>query len=80
LTSEMVIKTVQMGMPILCSRSGFTAWGVELARQVGLTLIGRARGKRFIALAGEERIIFDSDPAAMDDEPERINRKGAVAK
>jgi FdhD protein len=80
LTSEMVIKTVQMGMPILCSRSGFTAWGVELARQVGLTLIGRARGKRFIALAGEERIIFDSDPAAMDDEPERINRKAAVAK
>ena len=80
LTSEMVIKTVQMGMPILCSRSGFTAWGVELARQVGLTLIGRARGKRFIALAGEERIIFDSDPAAMEDEPERMNRKGAAAK
>ena len=80
LTSEMVIKTVQMGMPILCSRSGFTAWGVELARQVGLTLIGRARGKRFIALAGAERIIFDSDPAAMEDEPERMNRKGAAAK
>lgn len=80
LTSEMVIKTVQMGMPILCSRSGFTAWGVELARQVGLTLIGRARGKRFIALAGAERIIFDSDPAAMEDEPDRMNRKGAAAK
>ncbi len=80
LTSEMVIKTVQMEMPILCSRSGFTAWGVELARQVGLTLIGRARGKRFIALAGEARIVFDSDPAAMDDEPERMNRKGAAAR
>tara|TARA_R110000787_G_scaffold63679_3_gene143421 strand:- start:165999 stop:166877 length:879 start_codon:yes stop_codon:yes gene_type:complete len=80
LTSEMVIKTVQMGMPILCSRSGFTAWGVELARQVGLTLIGRARGKRFIALAGAERIIFDSDPAAMEDEPDRMNRKGAAVK
>ena len=48
LTSEMVIKTVRMGIPILVSRSGFTAWGVELARQCGLTLIGRARGKRFI--------------------------------
>ena len=55
----MVIKTVQMGVPILVSRSGFTAWGVELARQVGLTLIGRARGRRFIALAGQHRIIND---------------------
>ena len=53
LTSEMVIKTVQMGIPILVSRSGFTAWGVELARQAGLTLIGRAKGKRFVALAGD---------------------------
>src|SRR6266403_1755424 len=62
LTSEMVIKTVQMGIPILISRSGFTAWGVELARQAGLTLIGRAKGKRFIALSGEARIVFDGDP------------------
>ena len=54
LTSEMVIKTVRMGIPILISRSGFTAWGVELARKANLTLIGRARGKRFVALAGEE--------------------------
>ncbi len=59
LTSEMVIKTVQMGIPILVSRSGFTAWGVELARKIGLTLIGRAKGKRFIALSGEDRIKFD---------------------
>jgi len=44
LTSEMVIKTVRMGIPILVSRSGFTGWGVELARDAGLTLIGRARG------------------------------------
>ena len=60
LTSEMVIKTVQMGIPALVSRSGFTAWGVELARKAGLILIGRARGERFIALAGEERIVFDA--------------------
>lgn len=59
LTSEMVIKTVMMGIPILVSRSGFTAWGVELARQSGLTLIGRARGKRFTVLSGEQRIEFD---------------------
>ena len=62
LTSEMVIKTVRMGIPILISRSGFTAWGVELARQVGLTLIGRAKGHRFVALSGEARIVFDTEP------------------
>ena len=77
LTSEMVIKTVQMGIPVLISRSGFTAWGVDLARQVDLTLIGRARGRRFVALAGERRIVFDADPAAADDEPARLRRKGA---
>ena len=63
LTSEMVIKTVQMEIPILVSRSGFTAWGVELARQANLTLIGRARGRRFIALAGVERIVRDATAA-----------------
>lgn len=77
LTSEMVIKTVQMGIPILISRSGFTAWGVELARQADLTLVGRAKGKRFIALAGEHRIVFDADPKSVDDEPVHLQRKGA---
>ena len=77
LTSEMVIKTVMMGIPILVSRSGFTAWGVDLAREANLTLIGRARGKRFIALAGEGRIEFDFDPEAVSDEPSRHQRKGA---
>ena len=61
LTSEMVIKTVMMEIPILVSRSGFTAWGVELAQKANLTLIGRARGKRFVALAGQERIVFDAE-------------------
>jgi FdhD protein len=79
LTSEMVIKTVQMGIPILCSRSGFTAWGVQLARQVGLTLVGRARGKRFIALSGDDRIIYDMDMSQVADEPKHMNRKGAAA-
>ena len=60
LTSEMVIKTVQMRVPILVSRSGFTAWGVELAREAGLTLVGRAKGRRFIVLSGMERIIYDA--------------------
>lgn len=77
LTSEMTIKTVRMGIPILISRSGFTAWGVTLARQVGLTLVGRARGKRFTALSGEERIVFDQDISAVDEEQARHARKGA---
>jgi len=61
LTSEMVIKTVHMEIPILVSRSGFTAWGVELARRAGLTLIGRAKGQRFVVLAGGERLRYDRD-------------------
>ncbi len=79
LTSEMVIKCVKMRIPILVSRSGFTAWGVELAVKAGLTLIGRARGKRFVALAGAERIVFDADLAATEDEHNRSARKGSLA-
>jgi FdhD protein len=78
LTSEMVIKTVRMGIPVLVSRSGFTAWGVDLARQTGLTLIGRARGKRFVALAGEDRIVFDQDLSYVADESAKARRKGAA--
>ncbi|MGP0093733.1 MAG: formate dehydrogenase accessory sulfurtransferase FdhD [Xanthobacteraceae bacterium] len=78
LTSEMVIKTVRMGIPILVSRSGFTAWGVELARKANLTLIGRARGKRFVALAGTDRIVFDQNLAFVEEESARHRRKAAV--
>jgi FdhD protein len=77
LTSEMTIKTVRMGIPILISRSGSTGWGVELARKAGLTMVSRARGRRFIALSGAERIVFDvtddvgrhaSQAIALDDD------------
>ena len=78
LTSEMVIKTVRMGIPILVSHSGFTAWGVELARKAGLTLIGRARGKRFVALSGEDRIVFDQDLSYVEEESSKHRRKAAV--
>jgi FdhD protein len=78
LTSEMVIKTVRMGIPILISRSGFTAWGVELARKANLTLIGRARGKRFVALAGEDRIVFDQNLDYVEEESAKHRRKAAV--
>ncbi len=77
LTSEMVIKTALMGIPVLASRSGFTAWGVEIAQQVGLTLIGRMKGQRFVCLAGEERLLRDADPAQVADEPRKSRRKGS---
>ena len=79
LTSEMVIKCVQMGIPILISRSGFTAWGVELARQAGLTMIGRAKGKRFVCISGPERIVYDADPAAQPEESRASQRKASIA-
>ena len=77
LTSEMVIKTAMMGIPVLASRSGFTAWGVEIAQQLGLTLIGRMKGRRFMCLSGEDRLLRDADPAAVADEPKRASRKAA---
>lgn len=77
LTSEMVIKTAQMGIPVLVSRSGFTAWGVEIARQVGLTLIGRMRGQRFVCLSGHERLLRDADLTRVADDPKSARRKAA---
>jgi FdhD protein len=77
LTSEMVIKTALMGVPVLASRSGFTAWGVEIARQIDLTLIGRMRGKRFVCLSGDERLVWDADPSQIGEEDRKHSRKGA---
>ena len=74
LTSEMVIKCALMGIPVLASRSGFTAWGVELAEQVGLTLIGRMRGQRFQCLSGQERLVFDAD-LSIEEEDRKHRRK-----
>jgi FdhD protein len=79
LTSEMVIKCALMGIPALVSRSGFTAWGVDIANQVGLTLIGRLKGKRFVCLSGENRLVRDADVAAIADEPAKSSRKGAAS-
>ncbi|WP_294228314.1 formate dehydrogenase accessory sulfurtransferase FdhD [uncultured Shimia sp.] len=80
LTSEMVIKCALMGIPVLASRSGFTAWGVEIARQVGLTVIGRMRGQRFVCLSGEERLLRDVDPASVPEEEKKHARKGGYRK
>ena len=77
LTSEMVLKTAAMGIPILVSRSGFTAWGVELANKVDLTLIGRMRGKRFACLSGGRRLAWDADASSIGKEDPKHRRKGA---
>ena len=77
LTSEMVIKTALMGIPALVSRSGFTAWGVDIAKQVGLTLIGRMRGRRFVCLSGEDRLVYDTDPDSVPEEDKKYRRKSA---
>jgi FdhD protein len=63
LTSEMVIKVSQMGIPVLLSRSGATQMGLDMARQSGVTLISRAKGKHFLVLNGVENVEFDRKPA-----------------
>ena len=62
LTSEMVIKVAQMGIPILLSRSGVTQMGLDIARQVGVILIARAKGNHFLVYHGAEWIDFDAIP------------------
>jgi len=57
LTSEMVIKCAQMGIPFLVSRSGLTHMGHEIARKVGLTMLGRASGKHYLLFTGGERLV-----------------------
>jgi FdhD protein len=59
LTSEMVIKGAQMGIPFLLSRSGTTQMGHAVAQQVGMSLLARCSGKHFLLLAGQERLVFE---------------------
>jgi len=63
LTSEMVMKAAQMGVPIIVSRNGITQMGYELAVRLGITLFGRARNRHFICYCGFDR--FDADPAEV---------------
>ena len=60
LTSEMVIKVAKMGIPVLLSRSGVTQMGLDLAKQMGITLIARAKGRHFLVYHGCETITFDA--------------------
>jgi len=62
LTSEMVIKVAQMGIPILLSRSGATQMGYEIAQRLGVILISRAKGKHFLIYTGAKKMEFDAIP------------------
>lgn len=62
LTSEMVIKVAQMGVPVLLSRSGVTQMGLELAQQLGVVLIARAKGKHFLVYQGADQIEYEASP------------------
>ncbi|MFK7890654.1 MAG: formate dehydrogenase accessory sulfurtransferase FdhD [Granulosicoccus sp.] len=69
LTSEIVMKTAFMGIPTLLSRSGVTQMGLELAQEVGMTMIARAKGKHFLVYHGAENVQFDDIPTARRPPP-----------
>ena len=69
LTSEMVIKVVQMQIPALLSRSGITQMGLKLARDMGITMLSRAKGRHFLVYNGRENIEFD---AVNDEQSNKI--------
>lgn len=63
LTSEIVMKAAHMGIPVLLSRSGITHMGLELAQELGILMIARAKGEHFLVYHGADRIVFDARPA-----------------
>jgi len=65
LTSEMVIKVAQMGTPLLLSRSGITRMGLDIARKIGVTLIGRAKGRHFLVFHGQDCVDLDAPPPVL---------------
>ena len=65
LTSEMVMKAARIGVPLVVSRNGVTAMGLSLARRLGMTLLGRANGRRFLCYTGDERIVFEPELQAL---------------
>ncbi len=61
LTSEMVIKSAQMGVPVVVSRSGITQMGLDVAKRLGLCAIGRATNKRFLCFSAPERLVWQPE-------------------
>lgn len=75
LTSEIVMKAAHMGISVLLSRSGITYMGLELARDLGVTLIARAKGRHFLVYNGEDTVIHDAVPEKLRLPPRRnVNR------
>ncbi|HIF9136329.1 TPA: formate dehydrogenase accessory sulfurtransferase FdhD [Photobacterium damselae] len=75
LTSEMVIKVAQMGIPVLLSRSGATQMGYELAQKLGITMIARAKGHRFQVYSGMDNLILDVKGNTMSDTEQKQQEK-----
>jgi FdhD protein len=73
LTSEMVIKVAQMNIPVLLSRSGVTQMGLELAQQLGVLMIARAKGRHFLIYNGADRFEFDAPPRRPPAAPEHAS-------
>ena len=71
LTSEIVMKSAHMGIAVLLSRSGVTHMGLELAQELGITMIARAKGKHFLVYSGASNIIFDAQPEQRQPKPDR---------
>jgi len=69
LTSEIVMKTAFMGIPVLLSRSGVTEMGLDLAREIGMTMIARAKGRHFLVYNGAEHVQFDAIPPERSSPP-----------
>jgi len=67
LTSEMIIKVAQMKIPILLSRSGITHMGLQLAKQLNITLLSRVKNKHFLVYHGEENLVYDTPLPNKDD-------------
>lgn len=76
LTSEMVIKVAQMGIPVLLSRSGVTQMGLGLAKALGITMLARAKGKHFLQFSGESSLILDAIPKSKE---KSVKRKDAIS-
>jgi FdhD protein len=77
LTSEMVIKTAQMGIPVLLSRSGVTQMGLDLARRLGVTMFARAKGRHFLIYNGADLVDFDAPPQPRADESGAVRARSA---
>ncbi|MBS1270190.1 MAG: Sulfur carrier protein FdhD [Gammaproteobacteria bacterium] len=77
LTSEIVMKTALMGIPVLLSRSGITHMGLELAEEVGVIMIARAKGRHFLIYNGSDRVELDAMPPPKETTYNRRPRPGA---